>query len=142
MNLFTRIKQLIYVNDPLKHLLRTPNHRQSSELTERQLIQLESQVSQTIFGPLPNGVLKREFFNLDRKTWIWHEERDIGDGQIKEMTTRYEILPSGVLKVVPGPKYRFIDGVELQNFISAVQSYYVQVVQNLYQRDDLTDSKP
>ena len=42
-------------------------------LSERELITLESEIGSQLFGPIPEGH-RREFFCLDEKTWIWHEE--------------------------------------------------------------------
>ena len=41
-------------------------------LTERELLQLESEIGSQLFGDIPKGH-RRSFFNLDETTWIWHE---------------------------------------------------------------------
>ena len=42
-------------------------------MTERQLIELESEIGRELFGPIPAGH-QRDFFCLDAHTWVWHEE--------------------------------------------------------------------
>lgn len=96
--------------------------------SERELIQLESEIGATIFGPLPEGVVRREFFNLDPSTWIWHEELKDGTSS----TIRYEIQPRGVLKVFDGAHYAYLEGQELDNFVIAAQTYYEKVAHDLY----------
>lgn len=39
----------------------------------REAIQEEAKVGAKVFGPVPAGV-RREFFCLDERTWVWHEE--------------------------------------------------------------------
>lgn len=133
---------LIFAEDPLTPLLKlTKKDRPLETLTERELIQLESKIGQEIFGPTPDGAVRREFFNLDENTWIWHEEVKGEDGKTSEMTIRYEIQPKGILKVQPGPRYTYIEGEELQNFVLAVKEYYERVSRRVYFRDPTTGKK-
>ena len=54
-----------------RSLLRlTRKDRPLKKLTERELIQLESEIGATIFGDKPDHVVRRTFFNLDKTTWI------------------------------------------------------------------------
>ena len=65
-----------------RSLLRlTRKDRPLKKLTERELIQLESEIGATIFGDKPDHVVRRTFFNLDKTTWIWHEEVMSKDGK-------------------------------------------------------------
>ena len=105
------------------------------KLTERELIQLESKIGVTVFGQLPAHVKRREFFNLDETTWIWHEEVVTKDGKTEELTTRYEVQPKGILKVQPNYHYSYLEGAELQNFVLAVKEYHDRVMQRLYHRE-------
>ncbi len=109
-------------------------------LTERQLIQMESEIGKTLFGPIPKGH-RREFFNLDEKTWIWHEEYTDANKQQRSITTKYEVQPNGVLKVQDGARYSYLEGEELENFGLAVQIYYERVAREIYQRDPQTGYK-
>lgn len=110
-------------------------------MTERELIQLESQVGGEIFGPIP-ATSRREFFNLDASTWIWHEEWiDVDTGKLKTATTRYEVHSNGILKVQDGARYKFIEGRELDNLVMAVQIYYERVMREIYKRNPHTGEK-
>lgn len=107
-------------------------------LTERTLINRESELDRELFGPIPSGH-RREFFCLDKHTWVWHEEwNDADSGQRKMITTRYEVHPNGILKVQEGHKYTFIEGQELTNLAVATRLYYEQVMRELYKRDPRT----
>lgn len=123
-------------DEPILHL--NKKNRPLEKLTERELIQLESQIGVTIFGAMPPHVTRREFFNLDESTWIWHEEITKQDGKTEELTTRYEVQPKGVLKVQPNYHYSYLDGVELQNFVLAAKEYYERIARQLYHRNSDT----
>ena len=133
-NILNKATRLMFAtDDPLLSMLRARRKdRPLKKLTERELIQLESQIGATIFGETPSHVLRREFFNLDETTWIWHEEVVGADGKREELTTRYEVNPKGVLKIQPGPRYTYLEGAELQNFVLAVQEYYERVSRQVY----------
>lgn len=115
--------------------------RPLKKFTERELIQLESEIGVTIFGKKPAHVVRREFFNFDKDTWIWHEEVVDVDGRRHELTTRYEVQPRGILKVQPNYQYNYLEGEELQNFVLAVKEYYERVSRQLYGRDPATGEK-
>lgn len=134
---FRNIFKLFLASDDYASLLlRTPRSGDMTDrLTQRELIQQESLLGQSIFGVPSADIIRRDFFNLDEKTWIWHEvKRGTGD-EIIETTTRYEIKSTGVLKVLPGPRYAYIEGVELQNFMRAVRYYYERIAVNIYKAD-------
>ncbi|HEY1085630.1 MAG TPA: hypothetical protein VGE34_02795 [Candidatus Saccharimonadales bacterium] len=114
--------------------------RPFKKLTERELIQLESEIGRTLFGSIPDGH-RREFFNLDANTWIWHEEYTDESGLAKETTTRYEVQEKGILKAQDGANYTYLEGEELQNFGVAVQMYFEQVMRGVYNRDPKTGHK-
>lgn len=107
------------------------------ELTERELILLESKIGSTLFGPVPVGG-RREFFNEDPKNWIWYEEWKGDDKKQHSTTTRYEVHAEGILKVREGSPYYFIKGQELQNLEVAVQMYRERVMRDIYKRDPQT----
>lgn len=110
-----------------------------SKPTRRQLIQRESEIGGKLFGPVPEGH-HRQFFNLDRRTWIWYEEW-LEEGKLKSTTTRYEVHDNGILKVQEGTPYYFIDGQELVNLVTAMRAYYDHVMQEIYRRDPMTGNK-
>lgn len=138
-NILKKAIKLLFADDPISPLLKvTKKDRPLKTLTERELIELESEIGRTLFGPAPENVVRREFFNLDKDTWMWHEEVLQPDGTKKDLTTRYEIQAKGVLKVQPGPRYSYLEGQELDNFVLATKEYYERVTRGLYGRDPQT----
>lgn len=114
------------------------NERPLKGLTERELIELESEIGRELFGPIPAGH-RREFFCLDNHTWVWYEEwQDIDTGKKKALTTRYEVHENGILKVQDGTSYRFIEGEELKNLSVAVRLYYERIMRGIYKKDPYT----
>ena len=139
-NLIKKALKLVFTDDGdagLASALKKKN-RPLKKFTERELIQLESEIGATIFGEKPEHVTRREFFNLDKDTWIWYEEIVDKDGKKQELTTRYEVQPKGILKVQPNYRYSYLEGDELQNFVLAVKEYYERVSRDLYKRDPQT----
>lgn len=120
--------------------LKMPKKRPFKKLTERELIQLESEIGGKLFGVIPSGH-ERKFFNLDPRTWIWYEEFTDASGVKKSVTTRYEVQEKGILKAQDGAKYSYLEGDELRNFGMAVQMYYEQVMRGVYNRDPRTGQK-
>ena len=121
-------------NETSQKNLKKSQNRPFKKLTERELIQLESDIGALIFGEIPHGH-RREFFNLDPNTWIWYDEStEIYTRKHKSITIRYEIHNNGILKVQEGARYCFIEGQELNNFVMATQLYYERVCRNVYQR--------
>lgn len=98
---------------------------------ERQLIERESQIGARLFGQIPTGH-RREFFCLDDTSWIWYEEWKDAAGKLQKSTIRYEIQPAGILKVQEGARYSYLEGEELNNFMSAIKAYHGQVLAQVY----------
>lgn len=110
---------------------RATKFRPFKKMTKRDLVDLESQLGVTIFGNRPeNG--RREFFNVDDKTWIWYEEWTDSENRLHEITTRYEIRKDKVVKVQPGPRYKELTGQEMINFKAAVEAYHELVLRRIY----------
>ncbi len=108
------------------------------KITERGLIEMESQIGNQLFGSIPAGH-RRDFFCLDENTWVWHEEWiDEASGKKRMSTTRYEIHSNGILKAQDGVNYRFIEGEELENLVLAINLYYEQVMRDVYGKDPYT----
>jgi hypothetical protein len=101
------------------------------QISERQLIKAESKIGGTLFGPVPEGH-RREFFCLDNKTWVWHEEWTDDRGRTQSITTRYEVRPNGVMKIQDGHRYTYINGSELHNLAQACNQYYQHVAPQVY----------
>ena len=103
-------------------------------LTERELIQLESEIGREIFGPIAKGH-RREFFNTDPRVWIWHEEWRNAAGKLQQMTVKYEVRDDAVWKALPGPRYEKVEGTELANLRAAAGIYFERVMREVYRRD-------
>ena len=105
--------------------------RYGGRLTYEDLINAESELGRTIFGPVPVGH-QREFFKNKENVWIWYEKWTDAAGTPQDVTIRYEIRPNGVYKKLVDKNYEKIEGDELNNFVSAVRSYYKLVKDKLY----------
>jgi hypothetical protein len=115
----------------------TKNARPLRQLTDNQLIKLESEIGKTLFGEIPKGH-SRDFFCLDEETWVWHEAWTDKDGKKREQTIRYEIHPNGILKVESPKNHNLIKGQELLNLTTAIRMYRERVMRELYKRDPKT----
>jgi len=112
--------------------------RRRPRFTRRDLIRMESQIGGRLFGPVPKGH-RREFFCLDRHTWVWYEEWfDEASRRKVSTTTRYEVHDNGVLKVQEGQPYKFVEGQELTNLVWAMHLYYEEVARTIYGYDPTT----
>lgn len=106
-----------------RHLRRRP--------TRAELINAESKLGSTIFGPVPDGH-RREFFHDRENVWIWHEDWIDHEQHQRQMTVRYEVRPSGVYKKISAGKYIELKGAELENFRQATKVYLHIIKQKLY----------
>ncbi len=97
----------------------------------RNLIRHEARLGGEVFGPVAPGG-RREFFCLDEHTWVWHEEWLDKTGKRKIRTTRYDVRPTGILKVQDGKGYQRLSKQELLNFAQAVEQYGERVNKELY----------
>jgi hypothetical protein len=88
----------------------------------RALLRHLARIGGTVFGPIPAGH-RREFFCLDKHTWVWHEEWNDQTGQHRAMTTRYDVRPSGILKSQGVSSYQRLSATEEANFRQAVKAY-------------------
>jgi len=129
----------LIVGDPSKQpLLKMPKNRPLKKVTERELLQMESEIGARIFGDIPAGT-HRQFFCLDDKTWIWHEQtKHPKTGKIEEHTIRYEVHENGILKVQEGARYSYLEGEELDNLVIATRVYYERVAREVYHREPYT----
>ena len=106
-------------------------HHYSNRLSYDELLNAESAIGRTIFGPIPEGH-QREFFEYRKNVWIWHESFVDPNGVMQEMTVRYEVRPNGVFKRPGNGNYRKIEGVELNNFRKAARIYLDLIKTRLY----------
>lgn len=88
----------------------------------REAIREEAKVGGRVFGPVPDGV-RREFFCLDERTWVWHEEWKDEQGKERIRTTRYDIRPQGIFKAQNGHAYQPVTRQEARNLVAAVKRY-------------------
>jgi hypothetical protein len=97
----------------------------------RDLIRQEAVIGGQLFGPVPkNG--RREFFCLDIRTWVWHEEWTDERGERHAVTTRYDVRPDGVLKAQDGQPYRPVTRQEGQRLRKAIQIYHERIKNEIY----------
>ena len=115
-------RRYAYTGDPLHY---------SNRISYDELVNAESAIGRTIFGPIPEGH-QREFFEYRKNIWIWHESVVDPQGVMKEMTVRYEVRPNGVFKRPGDGYYQKIEGVELDNFRKAAKLYLDLIKAQLY----------
>lgn len=94
------------------------------------LVRHEGRIGGKLFGQVPKA-RKREFFCLDEKTWIWHEEWKDKAGAQKSRTIRYEVRPDSIVKVVNG-KYQYLSHPEAARFFDAIRAYEQAVNSEIY----------
>ena len=103
----------------------------SNKLTYEELVNAESSLGRTLFGPIPEGH-QREFFESRKNVWIWYEGFTNNLGNWQEMVVRYEVRPAGVYKRAGNGNYEKIMGEELRNFRQATKNYLELVKSKLY----------
>jgi hypothetical protein len=99
----------------------------------RDFIRREAKIGGKLFGKVSDNI-HREFFCLDERTWVWHEEWTDASGEDHVRTTRYDIRPDGVLKAQDGQTYKKISDEEFKNLYRAAKIYSKKVKQELYNR--------
>lgn len=109
------------------------NQKERQEELYRNLIRHEAKIGGTLFGPVPKGG-KREFFCLDEKTWVWHEEWVDKNGQHQTKTTRYNVRPNSILKSQDGGHYQSVSDQEAKHLRDAARLYRQKIQSHLYNR--------
>lgn len=94
------------------------------------LIRHEAKIGGQILGPVPAGH-RREFFCLDERTWVWHEEWLDNKSQKHIRTTRYDVRPDGVLKAQSG-QYQKLTRSEALRLRQAANTYIDRVNREMY----------
>jgi hypothetical protein len=89
---------------------------------QRALLHYEARLGGELFGPVPKG-RRREFFCLDRHTWVWHEEWKDAQGVHRAVTTRYDIRPTGIIKSQGNRSYQRLSPDEAKNLYKAARLY-------------------
>ena len=101
---------------------RNKRREQRKASIQRALLRYEARLGGALFGPIPKGH-RREFFCLDERTWVWHEEWLDEQGKRQVMTTRYDVRPQGVLKSQGAHSYEKLSKREATNLYHAVKLY-------------------
>ncbi len=109
---------------------KAPTHKQYHQ-RRNQLIQAEAAIGGKLFGPVPRGH-EREFFCLDRYTWVWYESWHHPLHGAQQMMVQYETQPNGVLKTVNGAIAGYVEGKELDHLLQAIEQYYTRVSKEVY----------
>ncbi|MEI6228880.1 MAG: hypothetical protein WCP11_02585 [Candidatus Saccharibacteria bacterium] len=111
-------------------------------LNERELKIEESEIGAEIFGPIPSNE-RRAFFNDNRQSWFYYEEKTDVLKQKHSTTLHYEVQPNGVLRinVKNGMKCEYINGQEVDNFVDATEIYYDRVTRQIYSSPTIPDSQ-
>ena len=99
---------------------------------KKALIHFEGKIGGQLFGQV-SADRRREFFCLDRHTWVWHEEWNDAHGKRQVVTTRYDVRPQGIYKSQGHMQYQPLTVQELHNFKQAVRMYRTRV-QGEYRR--------
>ena len=98
---------------------------------QRNLLRREAQIGGELFGPVPAGG-RREFFCLDERTWIWHEEWLNAQGRRQVRTTRYDVRPNAILKAQDGGGYHMVSAEEAEHLLNAAEAYQRRVSREVY----------
>lgn len=107
-------------------------NEQQAQIDEyRDLIRREAAIGGELFGHIAAG-RTREFFCLDKNTWIWHEEWTDAAGKRQSKTTRYDVRPDMILKAQNNGTYHQVEGAEARNLIKAAQLYHDRVLHEVY----------
>lgn len=93
---------------------------------EQSLLRMEAKIGGELFGPVAEGH-HREFFCLDKHTWIWHEEWRDANGKNQAVTTRYNVRPNGVLKSQNNQPYQPLSENEARNLYQTTELYRSRV---------------
>lgn len=118
----------------IKRLLRSVvgnNQEERDAELYRNFIRHEARIGGTLFGPVPKGG-RREFFCLDERTWVWHEEWIDANGHYKTKTTRYDVRPNGILKAQDGQLYQHVGVEEARHLYDAAKLYNKKINTELY----------
>lgn len=118
----------------LKHLQTQVTVKQAAQKEyelHQKFIRHEAKIGGELFGAIPDGH-RRDFFCLDRHTWVWHEESINIVGERVVTTTRYNIQPNAVLKSQNNSHYQPLTFDELKNLYHATQEYKKRVHQEIY----------
>lgn len=92
-----------------------------SEVYRRQ-VRREAGIGGGLFGPVPEG-RRREFFCLDERTWVWHEEWHDELGKLNAVVTRYDVYNDRILRAQDHQPYQPISDTEARRLYIAIDRY-------------------
>jgi hypothetical protein len=98
------------------------NDQAKSAQSRQRLIRSEAKLGGQLFGAVNKGH-DRQFFCLDRNSWVWHEAWTDNGGHKHSITTRYDVTPNGVFKIQNGGSYQSLNSSEASNLYNAVDLY-------------------
>ena len=107
-----------------KFAQRKENERRARAYSD--MLRQEAKIGGELFGPVP-ARHRREFFCLDKYTWIWHEEWTDEHKQHRVVTTRYDVRANAVLKAQDLQPYQPVPYAEAVNLYQAVELYEKRV---------------
>ncbi len=125
----TKVKEVHQA--PIVEQLDIKPARFKRRMSRDDLLNEESRLGSTIFGPIPVGH-HREFFHDHNNVWIWYESWRDANRHQRQITVRYEIRPTGVYKKFTAGKYIPLEGAELHNFRKATHAYLKVIREGLY----------
>jgi hypothetical protein len=102
-------------------------------LTDQELKNEEGKIGADIFGPInPNET--RIFFNDNRESWFFYQEKTDSEGKKHSITLHYEVRSDGIWKIdtKDGLKCELVIGQDLENFINATKIYHQRVMNKIY----------
>ena len=106
------------------------NPEELEQNIRRDLIRREARIGREVFGPIPAG-RSREFFRIDKKTWIWQESwRE--NGSQRTNNTKYMVRERDIVKSVNGAPYQKVGLEEAKNLEAAIHTYVARVKHHIY----------
>jgi len=109
----------------------TTNRDDISDRVRRDLIRREAIIGRQVFGPIPDGH-RREFFRVDKGTWVWQETWTDDNRQKQHRHTKYILRDNDIVKSVNSGSYERVSIAEAKNFEAAVHEYAKRVDKEVY----------
>ena len=109
----------------LPKIIRTDYQSRRTRIRQK-ILRGNSIMGGQLFGSIPKGH-QRDFFCLDKYTWVWHEVWTDESGY-HSISTRYSVRPNGVFKIQDGGTYQGISGSEARNLMRAAELYRDKVI--------------
>lgn len=104
--------------------------RRKHQIINKKLIKSEAQIGGTIFGDIPKGH-RREFYCMDKHSWVWREEWTDKKGIRHFKNVRYNVRPNKLIKIENGI-YSVVGPNEAKRFFKATELYFEKISKELY----------